>query len=88
MLIKDPHNLGRIHCGTAAHCNDYVRLKVPHKLCASLCIGKGRVWLYIREHGIGKSHLVETVCDNMGISILIQEGVGYDECPLLAHYIL
>ena len=84
MLIQHPHNLACVHGGTAAHGQDYIRLKFSHKLGAGLCISQCWVRLYIGEYGICDSHFIETVCDDMGVSVLIQEGVCYNERPLLA----
>ena len=84
MLIQHPHNLARVHSGTAAHSQDYIRLKFSHELGASLCVSQCGVRLYIGEYGICDSHFAQTVCDDMGVSVLIQEGVCYDERPLLA----
>ena len=88
MLVQHPHNLACVHGGAAAHSDNHIGLKLSHQLCSGLSICQGGIGLYIGEYGIGDTHLVETVGNNMGISVLVQEGVGYDKGSLLAHNFL
>ena len=88
MLVEHPHNLARVHGGAAAHGDNHIGLKFPHKLGAGLGIGQGGIGLHVGEYGVGDAHLVQTVGDHPGISVLVQEGVGNDKGSLLAHHVL
>ena len=88
MLVEHPHNLARVHGGAAAHGDNHIGLKLPHKLSAGLRIGQGGIGLHIGEYSVGDAHLVQTVGNHMGISVLVQEGIGNDKGSLLAHHVL
>lgn len=60
------------NCLTVLMSNGMI-LEFSHELGASLCVSQCGVRLYIGEYGICDSHLAQTVCDDMGVSVLIQE---------------
>ena len=86
MLVHHPHNLGSVHCRTAAQRDDTVRCKGGHCFCTLLCAAQARVRCNIIEAGVLNSHLIQLFLDWFDISVLVQEGVGDDEAFLLAHH--
>ena len=86
VLIKDPHYLTCVHCGSAADSYDNVRLEFFHCLCTFHCAAKRRVGSNVEERRMSYAHLVQSVGDSLCKTALIQEAVSYDKCLLLAHY--
>ncbi len=88
VLVKYPHDLSSVHCGTAAHCDNAVRLELSHELRAALCGSEGGIGLYIGEGGVCNAHLVKLIGDYLGETALEQERVGYNEHALLVQNVL
>ena len=88
MLVENPHNLSRVHCASAADSDDAVGLEGGHCSRAGLCAGKARVRLYIIEGGVLDSHFVKAVGNALGIAVMEEEAVRYDEHLLLVHHVL
>ena len=86
MLIHEPHDLGSIHCRTAAQSDDCIRLEGSHLLHAFLSALQCRVRSYIVEACVLDSHFVELLLDRLCISVLVKECICYDKCFLLVHY--
>ena len=85
MLIHHPHDLRRVHSGAAAQGDDSIRLKASHLLCTGLGAFQLGIRLYIIEAAVNDSHLIQLVGYGLCISILIKEGIRYDEGTFLVH---
>ena len=88
MLVHHPHDLAGVHGGTAAQGDDAVRLEGNHGLGAFFCAGQGRIGSYVEEGGVLNAHFIQLIGNGLGVSVVIQEGVRYDEAALLTHYVL
>ena len=86
MLVKNPHDLCSVHCGTAAECDDGIGLECSHKSCSLGCVSKRRIGLYVKERSVLNAHLVQLIGDRLRVAVLVKEAVGYDERLLCASY--
>ena len=59
--------------------------KLSHGLGAFLGAGQGGIGRHVEEGGVLHAHLIQLVGDGLGVAVVVQEGVGNDEGPLLAH---
>ena len=85
MLIHDPHDLTGVHCGTAAHGNDYIGLEGCHLGGAGLGAGEAGIGSHIIEGGVLDAHFVQLLLNGLGVTIVVQEGVRDKEGLFLAH---
>ena len=84
MLVENPHDLCGVHCRTTAKGDDGVGLECSHLRRTLGCVCKGGVGLYVEECLVLNTHLVKLVGDGLGVTVLVKECVGYDECLLCA----
>ena len=85
VLVEHPHDLGCVHRGTAAECDDDIRLKGAHLRCACERVLQSRIRLHIREACMDNPHGIKLVFDRLRIAVLVKEAVCYDKCALLVH---
>ena len=83
MLIQHPHDLARVHGGTAADGEDQVRLEGRHLRRALSGTGEGGIGSYVVEGGVGDPHGVQLLLHRLGVAVLVQEGVGDDKGLLI-----
>ena len=88
MFVQHPHDLGSIHCGTAAQSNDHIRCKGAHLLCTLLGAGQCRIRLYIREDLVYNAHFLKLIGDMCRHTALEQKTVCYQEGTLPMQNIL
>ena len=82
MLVHDPHDLGGVDGGAAAHSDDDVRLELMHLGQALHGVLNLGVNANVKELGSLDAHIPQLVDDGVAGAQLIQRGVGDDEGPL------
>ena len=79
MLIHQPHDLACVHSGAAAQSDDHVRLESAELFYAASRALKSRIGCHLVEAGIGNAHLVQLIRDRLGMTVAVEETIGYNK---------
>ena len=83
MLVQDPHDLCCVHCGAAADGNDHIGLEGSHLGGTGTGAGQSGIGLDGMEGVVDDAQLIQLLLDGTGVAVLVQEGIGDDECLLV-----
>ena len=85
MLIHDPHDFRRVHCGTAADGDDGIRLELGHLVSTLSRALERRVRGNFIEASVLNAHFVEFLFNRLGVAVIVKERVGNNKRLFLAH---